>query len=505
MSYAAVKSCTLAGVQAVPVTVEVHLAAGLPGMSIVGLPQSAVRESKDRVKAAINHADINFPDKKIIINLAPADVPKQGGRFDLPIALGILLAMRLLPESAFEHLVVVGELGLTGEIRSVTGVLPAAVSFSGTSTVFFVPKSNTAEAMRSNHTRVIASDSLLDAIQLLRKFNQPDVQVPVGGKDALEHCDNTDVEYDVDMCDVVGQHHARRAMEVAAAGSHNTLMVGPPGTGKSMLASRLPTIHPPMTQSEAMETASVLSISQSGFKELQWAVRPFRSPHHTASGVALVGGGSNPKPGEVSLAHNGVLFLDELPEFSRHVLEALREPLETRSVTISRAARQAKFPASVQLIAAMNPCPCGYSGDNEILCRCTPDQVQRYQARISGPFLDRLDIHLTMSRPSKGAWRTTSAGEGSKAIRTRVMLARNFQLERQGVANAQLSVGQLKVYASLNSEVASCLESAVDTLNLSLRSVHRVQRVARTIADLEGCVSIDIEHMAEALSYRGMQ
>lgn len=506
MSYATVHSCTLAGVQAIPIIVEVHIAAGLPGMSIVGLPQSAVRESKDRVKAAINNEGIDFPNRKIIVNLAPADLPKQGGRFDLPIALGILLAMGRLPPSAFERLVVVGELGLTGELRAVSGVLPSAAALSDSNEFFLIPKANIKEALRSRNTEILAAGSLGDAIRILiqpYKFHLLR-ESRAGGRNGADR-DHVNGATSADMRDVIGQHQARRALEVAAAGSHNVLMVGPPGTGKSMLACRLPSIQPPMTEGEAMETASVLSISRGGFQDSQWACRPFRAPHHTASGVALVGGGSNPMPGEVSLAHHGVLFLDELPEFSRHVLDVLREPIETGEISVSRAAKQAIFPARFQLIAAMNPCPCGYYGDRETECRCTPDQVARYQSRVSGPFLDRLDIHLTMTRTDKQLWQLETNEESSSTIRARVVAARTRQLERQGIDNAKLSVGVLKQQAFLSTEAEDCLSLAVDKLTLSLRSMHRIQRVARTIADLDGKAAIAVAHMAEALSYRSLR
>ncbi|MBX2886228.1 MAG: YifB family Mg chelatase-like AAA ATPase [Granulosicoccus sp.] len=505
MSYATVRSCALAGVQALPITVEVRLAGGLPAMSIVGLPQSAVRESKDRVRSAIEHAGLDFPTNKVIVNLAPADIPKQGGRFDLPIALCILLANGNLPASSFKHLVIVGELGLTGQIREVKGVLPSAASISHGNSVLLVPQSNIEEALLSQHPRILSAATLADALQLIKSPQHWNTHFSFSGDSSNEVKATCEIDYPIDMSEVVGQHQARRAIEVAAAGSHNVLMVGPPGTGKSMLATRLPTIQPAMTHAEAMETASVLSISRSGFDERTWGQRPFRAPHHTASSVALVGGGGNPMPGEVSLAHNGVLFLDELPEFSRQVLEVLREPMESRFVTLSRAARQATYPAAFQLIAAMNPCPCGYHGDPDTLCRCTPDQVLRYQARISGPFLDRLDLHLSMARPPIQAWREEANEESSETIRARVVKARALQMVRQGFENTRLSVAQLKTHANLTQEAKECLALAVEKLNLSLRSMHRIQRVARTVADLDGCVNTEVEHMAEALSYRSVQ
>lgn len=516
MSYATVHSCTLAGVQALPVTVEVHISGGLPGMSIVGLPQSAVRESKDRVKAAIQHMGLNFPQVKIIVNLAPADLPKRGGRFDLPIALGILQATGQLPEAALAGLMVLGELGLTGELRSVTGILPTAYAFSDSVHALFIPSVNAEEALRSSRTRVYAADSLQEAYrQLKRRQRQPLVpqQLDHSGQCSIsEHVLPVAADRLPDMGDVIGQHKARRALEIAAAGGHNLLMAGPPGTGKSMLASRLPGIQPPMSEREAMETASVASVSYSGFDAGRWGVRPFRAPHHTASGVALVGGGSNPMPGEISLAHHGVLFLDELPEFTRSVLDVLREPMETGRITVSRAARQAEFPARFQLVAAMNPCPCGYHTDTTVKCHCTPDLIMRYQSRVSGPFLDRIDLHVDMQRERHQAISTRtersgqSCGESSEAIRQRVVQARQRQLARQGMMNAALSPVLLHRHARLEKAARALMRDASTRLNLSLRSQHRLLRVARTVADLEADSSTDrpvgAEHVAEGLSYR---
>ncbi|MGQ7845398.1 YifB family Mg chelatase-like AAA ATPase [Granulosicoccus sp. 3-233] len=506
MSYATVHSCTLAGVRALPVTVEVHISGGLPGMSIVGLPQSAVRESKDRVKAAIQHMGLKFPQVKIIVNLAPADLPKRGGRFDLPIALGILQADGQLPEGALQGLVVLGELGLTGELRSVTGILPTAYAFADSARSLFIPTVNVDEALRCSRTRVFAADSLQQAysqlkqrrqeplvLQRLHEAREPDGALALDARTA-----------GADMCDVIGQHKARRALEIAAAGGHNLLMAGPPGTGKSMLASRLPGIQPPMSESEAMETASIASISYTGFDAGLWGVRPFRAPHHTASGVALVGGGSNPMPGEVSLAHHGVLFLDELTEFSRSVLDVLREPLETGHITVSRAARQAEFPARFQLVGAMNPCPCGYHTDTSVRCQCTPDLIMRYQSRLSGPFLDRIDLHVDMQRELNQAVsiQHDKGGEGSDTIRQRVVLARERQLARQAVINSALTPLALHRHACLDRQARALICEASKRLNLSLRSQHRLLRVARTIADLDGHSSVGCEHLGESLSFR---
>lgn len=512
MSYATVHSCTLAGVQALPVTVEVHISGGLPGMSIVGLPESAVRESKDRVKAAIQHMGLTFPQVKIIVNLAPADLPKRGGRFDLPIALGILQATGQLPETALAGLLVLGELGLTGELRSVTGILPTAYAFTDSSRSLYIPLVNAEEALRSSRTRVYAVESLQQAVAQLKQRHR----VPLVLQQLDASGDRSGAGDDLlqsvlgapDLSDVIGQHKARRALEIAAAGGHNLLMAGPPGTGKSMLASRLPGIQPPMSEAEAMEAASVASISYSGFNADRWGVRPFRAPHHTASGVALVGGGSNPMPGEISLAHHGVLFLDELPEFSRSVLDVLREPMETGRITVSRAARQAEFPARFQLVAAMNPCPCGYHTDSSIRCRCTPDLIMRYQSRISGPFLDRIDLHVDMQRELHQAVVAQAAGtsESSSVIRQRVVWARERQVARQGSINAALTPHALHLHANLEKPARDLMRDASKRLNLSLRSQHRLLRVARTVADLEAGASsagaVTVEHLAEGLSYR---
>jgi len=525
MSFATVHSCTLSGVQALPVTVEVHLGGGLPGMSIVGLPESAVRESKDRVKAAIHHANLTYPQQKIIVNLAPADLPKRGGRFDFPIALGILLANGQLPENSLNDLIVLGELGLTGILRSVSGILPTAYAFAGSSQALYIPTANVAEASRSSRTQVYAADDLFQAVAELRLRKK----VPLTRLDqgAVKHgasqsvvnclCEGTvaNARIDtpeepqirsasIDMADVFGQYTARRALEVAAAGSHNMLMVGPPGTGKSMLASCLPTIQPPMLETEAMETASVLSISHNGFNHTTWGIRPFRAPHHTASGIALVGGGSHPMPGEISLAHNGVLFLDELPEFSRAVLDVLREPMETGCITVTRAARQAEFPSRFQLVAAMNPCPCGYYADPKIQCRCGADQIIRYRSRVSGPFLDRMDLHIRLEREvhSEGVLRSNATNESSHVIRLRVMQARDHQIARQGCTNATLDAAGIREYSALNGRARKLLKKASDTLSLSIRAQHRLVRVARTIADLEGTQDVTEKNLAEGLSYR---
>jgi len=498
MSYATVQSCTLSGINALPVTVEIHIGGGLPGMSIVGLPQSAVRESKDRVKAAIVHVGLKYPMVKIVVNLAPADLPKQGGRFDLPIALGVLIATGQLTEDALDNLVVVGELGLTGRIRAVSGALPTALAYSQSSNGLIMPEANQHEAMRSVRTRLFLADNL-HALYTQLKHKQ----LWAVKRERFIHSDNSaESQLRLDLSDVRGQERARRALEIAAAGAHNLLMVGPPGTGKSMLAGRMPTIQPRMSETESMETASIYSISHAGFDDKNWGVRPFRSPHHTASGVALVGGGSTPKPGEISLAHNGVLFLDEVSEFPRAVLDVLREPMETGNINIARAAKQCEFPARFQLVAAMNPCPCGYYGDADIQCRCTPDQIARYAMRISGPFLDRIDLHVQVSRLSRKLIQSQRHEESSALVRSRVSSARAAQKKRQQYVNSQLGGQALGTHAELDKATQRLLNDATDQMALSLRAVHRVLRVARTIADLAGSTAVASEHIVEALSYR---
>lgn len=508
MSFATVHSCTLSGIKALPVTVEVHTSGGLPGMSIVGLPQSAVKESKDRVRAAIENVGLKYPQSRIIVNLAPADLPKHGGRYDFPIALGLLLASGQLPANCLSGLLVLGELGLDGELRSVTGVLPTAFAFANSPRALYIPLANAAEALRSVNTKIYAVAHLEDAVVQLKQRSRTPLHllraIDLDVLDILDSGASTTKEPRVDMAEVLGQYKARRALEIAAAGSHNLLMVGPPGTGKSMLASRLSTIQPEMSEVESMEAASVASISRHGFTSENWGVRPFRAPHHTASGVALVGGGSIPMPGEISLAHAGVLFLDELPEFTRTVLDVLREPLETGTITVSRAARQAIFPSRFQLIAAMNPCPCGYYEDPEIDCRCGMEQIVRYQSRISGPFLDRIDLHLVLQREviKGGVLNSAAAGESSQRIRKRVMQARDKQLQRQKCSNAMLDAKGLRKYIELSASARDLFAKANQSMTLSLRAQHRLLRVARTIADIEGSPCVESEHLAECLCYR---
>ncbi len=486
-----------AGIDAPAVTVEVHLANGLPALNMVGLPAAAVRESKDRVRGALVNAHYEFPARRITVNLAPADLPKDGGRFDLAIALGILAASGQIPGDALGEYEFLGELSLSGELRPVRGALPAAIWARASERALIVPAANADEAALATDAAIFGAEHVLD------------VAGHLSGETLLARhvgrAKTTAPDYP-DLADVRGQHQAKRALEVAAAGGHSLLFVGPPGTGKSMLASRLPGILPPMSQDEALEAAAVASISNDGFDGARWGRRPFRQPHHTASGVALVGGGSQPRPGEISLAHRGVMFLDELPEFDRRVLEVLREPLESGTITISRAARQAEFPAHFQLIAAMNPCPCGYLGEPGGRCNCTPDQVQRYRRRISGPLLDRIDLHCDVPRPPREALHPGAAadGESSATVAARAAGARERQLQRADKPNAALGNREVNRDCRLAPEAQQLLDQAMERLSLSARAYHRVLKVARTIADLADAAEIETGHLAEAIGFRGL-
>ena len=496
MTLAVLYSRALSGMDAPEVVVEVHLANGLPMFTIVGLPEAEVKESKDRVRAAIQTAQFEFPAKRITVNLAPADLPKESGRYDLPIALGILAASGQIPSEPLGRYEIAGELALTGELRPIRGALAMTYHMvhhtSKNKRAFILPHLSAQEASLVKDAIIYPANSLLEVCAHLSghaTLNQYEANAQIQS-----------ISYP-NFNEVKGQSHAKRALEIAAAGGHSVLMSGPPGTGKSMLASRFAGILPSMTETEALESAAIQSLN-GNYKLENWKRRPYRAPHHTASGVALVGGGGMPRPGEISLAHNGVLFLDELPEFERKVLEVLREPLESGKITISRAARQADFPASFQLLAAMNPCPCGYLGHFNNKCRCTPDNVARYRAKISGPLLDRIDMHIEVPALKEDEMTSASSAENSDIIRARVEYARELQLKRQGKANFALGSLEVDEFCQPDDAGLTLLKTAISRLNLSARAYHRILKVARTIADLAGDAAIKPAQIAEAVQYR---
>ena len=494
MNLALVYSRTNDGINAPQVSVEVHLGNGLPGFSIVGLPEMAVKESKDRVRAAIINSNFEFPARRITVNLAPADIPKDGGRFDLPIALGILAASGQLAEKDLSQYEFIGELSLGGQLREVKGVLPTAYAANKANRALFVPQKNADEAGLIKTLNVYGVHHLL---QICAHLKGTESLIPHQLKTAT-----TDPQYDKDLSDVKGQFQAKRALEIAAAGGHNLLMTGPPGTGKTMLAARLATILPPMTEAEALEAATIASISDQGFDVKNWGLRTVRDPHHTSSGVALVGGGAKVRPGEISLAHHGILFLDELVEFDRKVLDVLREPLETGKITISRAARQATYPAQFQLIAAMNPCPQGC--DTQASCECSLEQKRRYREKLSAPFLDRIDLQIDVLRLPHQDLQKPEKSETSEQVRARVVRAREKQLQRQQKANRFLENKDIERYCQVSSGDQALLSQIMDKFNLSARAYHRILKVARTIADLDDSLDIQTAHISEAVSYRAM-
>lgn len=486
---------TVVGVTAVPVIVEVHLANGLPAFSTVGLPETAVRESKDRVRGAILNSGFEFPAKRITVNLAPADIPKTGGRFDLPIAIGILLASGQISASKIDHFELLGELALDGQLRKVAGTLPTALACGEAGHSLILPHENAPEAALAEFTECLQAEHLLDVCKHLL------------GQSGLKLCvpDNNGRRRAAypDLSDVRGQPHAKRALEIAAAGGHSILFTGPPGTGKSMLASRLPGILPELSTEEALQVAAIQSVTPGGFDSSNWRQRPFRSPHHSASSVAMVGGGSYPKPGEISLAHNGVLFLDELTEFSRSTLEHLREPLETGKIHIARANQSVQYPACFQLIAACNPCKCGFLGDGTHRCRCSAVSIENYQSKLSGPMLDRIDLHISLPRVDMKTLQARELdGETSDTIKRRVTSVRALQLSRQGKLNAHLDASQLDQYCRLDRDLLRFIETVCDKLNMSARAYHRILRLARTIADIAQQDDIAKSHIAEAVGYR---
>ena len=499
MALAVLRSRALCGMSAPEVTVEVHLASGLPAFTLVGLPDTEVKEARERVRAAIQNCGFEFPQRRITVNLAPADLPKESGRFDLPIALGILIASGQLKAKNLDSYEFAGELALSGELRSIRGTLAMCAAMRRDSHAadtkqrsFVLPIDSAPEAALIPDMPILPANSLLQ------------VCAHLAGRESIAAYGASPAPTEVcypDLSEVKGQAPAKRVLEVAASGGHSLLMSGPPGAGKSMLAQRLPGLLPPMTATEALESAAVHSLAGM-FALDKWSQRPFRSPHHTSSSVALVGGGSTPRPGEISLAHYGILFLDELPEFARSVLEALREPLESGHIHVSRAARRAEFPARFQLVAAMNPCPCGFLGDAFGKCRCTPDQVARYRSKLSGPFLDRIDLMLDVPAVSEAELSTRGTGESSATVQARVTATRAIQTQRQGKPNALLTPDEIDLHALPDAAGAALLKQAMAKLSLSARGYHRILKVARTLADMAGEKQVSSPDIAEAIQYR---
>lgn len=530
MSFAQVHTRSVVGLHAPEVMVEVHLSQGLPALTIVGLPEAAVRESKDRVRSAIINSNFQFPNRRLTINLAPADLPKDGARLDLPIAMGILAASGQIEPDWLHDYEFVGELALNGDLRPVAGSLAVARAIKSQHNKvitenqdadindesdktnhpvataprkLIVPAANGVEASRVAGVTVFAAPTLKAVCEHLQAEHDPLSSAQSSEnllKAVVPKVIPITANYKVDLADVKGQHHARRALEIAAAGGHSLLFTGPPGSGKTLMASRLPTILPDLSDEEALEVASTYSVADT---EYHYGTRPFREIHHTISAVALVGGGSRPKPGEITLANKGVLFLDEMPEFDRKVLEVLRQPLESKQITISRANQQATFPANFQLVAAMNPCPCGYQGDPSGRCHCRPEQIQRYQDKISGPLLDRIDLHVNVPALPISDLQNASSGETSEVVRERVTQAYARQQARQNKPNSELAPSELDAIATLGEAEKQLLQMAQSRLNLSARGYHRILRVARTIADLAASEVIQAVHLTEALSYRG--
>lgn len=494
MTFASVQTRANIGIQAVPVSVETHISNGLSSLSIVGLPETTVKGCRGRVRSAIINAQFEFPARRITINLAPADLPKQGGRFDLPIALSILAASQQIPIHSLESYEFIGELGLSGELRPVSGILPFALAAQKANHSIIIPSENAQEASLNKKANILPAKNILQICAHLH------------GQATLSNYHGTYLQDESrnlpDLSEVHGQVHAKRALEICAAGRHSLLMIGPPGSGKTMLASRLISLLPLLSDEAALERAAIYSICGQSIALNAWKFPPFRKPHHTASSIALVGGGNPPRPGEISLAHHGILFLDELPEFNRQALEALREPLESGNITISRAARQTEFPANFQLIAAMNPCPCGYFGSLTQTCVCTTQQVQQYRKKLSGPFLDRIDMCIEVNPLSKSYLYQLNQEENSLTIRKRVKQAQIKQLKNFGKLNHNLNGNNLKIACKLSKKEHKILEHALEKFQLSTRAYYRILRIARTIADLTESQQIKISHLMEALNYR---
>ena len=495
MSFATVYSRARVGINAPLVTIEVHISNGLPSFQIVGLPDASVRESRDRVRSALVNSDFQFPQTRLTVNLSPADIPKEGARFDLAIAVGILAASAQVPVDKLIQYEFYGELGLNGDVRGIIGEIPTTMACGKAQRICILPKENISQA------GLVENTEILEASTLMEVFHHLTGQQNLAFHPPNKNSDNTHMVSGHDLNDVIGQTMAKRALEIAAAGQHNLLFLGPPGTGKSMLASRLASILPEMSIEQALQTAAIHSVSGKPFDFTKWRTRPFRNPHHTASGVALVGGGSVPKPGEISLSHNGVLFLDELPEFDRKVLDVLREPMETGVITISRATQQADFPARFQFVGALNPSPTGHYNDG----RSTSDQVLRYLNKISGPLLDRIDIQIDVPALPKGALTGNNhSGETSAVVKQRVNQAREIMLTRAGKPNALLSSKEVAKYCVLLKDDQLFLENTIHHLNMSIRAYHKILKVARTIADLQQTKDINKGHLTEALNYRAM-